>query len=219
MEDYPNEKRCGSCENFKPLLEFNKCKGGTYGLHNHCRACQKECKRRWYLKNQEKELALRKTPEMREKAADYRRKLYHSDPSWREKQLEINRSRRRAEPAKIKARAQRKAWLEIPQNRIAQTLRGRINHALNGAIKYLHTEELLGCSFETLRDYLETKFLPGMTWDNHGQFGWHIDHIKPCSAFDLTDPEQQKQCFHYTNLQPLWWRDNLSKGGTSHPTL
>ena len=48
-----------------------------------------------------------------------------------------------------------------------------------------------------------------MTWDNHGQ--WHIDHIKPCAKFDLTDKDQQKACFHYTNLQPLWKEDNLSK--------
>ena len=47
--------------------------------------------------------------------------------------------------------------------------------------------------------------------ENYGTFGWHIDHIRPCSSFDLTDLEQQKQCFHYTNLQPLWWFDNIKK--------
>ena len=49
-----------------------------------------------------------------------------------------------------------------------------------------------------------------MTWDNHGE--WHIDHIKPCASFDLTDADQQRECFNYTNLQPLWAKDNLSKG-------
>lgn len=52
-----------------------------------------------------------------------------------------------------------------------------------------------------------------MTWENYGVHGWHIDHIRPCKSFDLTDPEQQKECFHYTNLQPLWWWENLEKGG------
>ena len=58
----------------------------------------------------------------------------------------------------------------------------------------------------------ESLFQSGMTWENHGKYGWHIDHIRPCSSFDLTDPEQQKLCCHYTNLQPLWAKDNLSKG-------
>ena len=50
-----------------------------------------------------------------------------------------------------------------------------------------------------------------MTWKNHGLKGWHIDHIIPCAAFDLTKEEEQKKCFHYSNLQPLWWIDNLKK--------
>jgi hypothetical protein len=69
---------------------------------------------------------------------------------------------------------------------------------------------LIGCSVPQLRKHLEAQFTEGMTWDNHGE--WHIDHIKPCASFDLTDAEQQLECFNYTNLQPLWASDNLSKG-------
>lgn len=74
--------------------------------------------------------------------------------------------------------------------------------------------ELLGCSIEECRKYLESKFLPGMTWKNsgNGKNKWNIDHIIPCSAFDLSYYEQQKLCFHYTNLQPLWCEDNQKKG-------
>jgi hypothetical protein len=61
-----------------------------------------------------------------------------------------------------------------------------------------------------LRDYLEAKFTEGMTLDNHGK--WHIDHIKPCASFDLLHKKQQRKCFHYKNLQPLWAHENLSKG-------
>lgn len=68
-----------------------------------------------------------------------------------------------------------------------------------------------GCSVDDLILHIESIFLDGMTWDNHGK--WHIDHIKPCCAFDLTDPKQQRDCFHYSNLQPLWAVDNLKKSG------
>ena len=61
-----------------------------------------------------------------------------------------------------------------------------------------------------VKKWIESQFVDGMSWDNHGE--WHIDHIRPCASFDLTDPEQQKECFNYKNLQPLWAKDNLSKG-------
>jgi hypothetical protein len=63
--------------------------------------------------------------------------------------------------------------------------------------------ELLGCTIDFLKEYLEARFLPTMTWENYGTL-WHIDHIIPCASFDLRDLEQQKACFHYTNLQPLF---------------
>jgi len=81
-----------------------------------------------------------------------------------------------------------------------------------GGAKENKTVELLGCSIEECKSYLESKFIEGMSWDNHGLYGWHIDHIIPCASFDLTDPAQQQKCFHYTNLQPLWAEENLKKG-------
>ena len=71
---------------------------------------------------------------------------------------------------------------------------------------------MLGCSIDELKGYLESKFENGMSWENYGKGGWHIDPIKPCASFDLRSELNQKKCFHYTNLQPLWWEDNLSKG-------
>ena len=59
--------------------------------------------------------------------------------------------------------------------------------------------------------HIEQQFQPGMSWERHGK-DLHIDHIKPCAAFDLTDPEQQKICFHFSNMRPLWAVDNLKKG-------
>ena len=96
--------------------------------------------------------------------------------------------------------------------KIRQNLSTRIRIALGSSSKAENTANLLGCSINELRAHLERQFTVGMTWDNYGVEGWHIDHRKPCASFDLTIPEQQKICFHYTNLQPLWARDNLSKG-------
>lgn len=89
----------------------------------------------------------------------------------------------------------------------------RLRKALKGKSKSASTLVLLGCTAMELKVRLESLWQPGMSWENYGKKGWHIDHIRPCCSFDLTDPEQQKTCFHYTNLRPLWWHENLSKGG------
>jgi len=68
---------------------------------------------------------------------------------------------------------------------------------------------LVGCSMEQLRKHLEEQFAAGMSWENYGK--WHMDHIKPCASFDLSREAEQHKCFHYTNLQPLWAKDNLRK--------
>ena len=65
-------------------------------------------------------------------------------------------------------------------------------------------------SIENLWIHLEKSFKPGMTRENYGK--WHIDHIRPCSSFDLSKPEEQSICFHYSNLMPLWAEENLKKG-------
>jgi len=107
----------------------------------------------------------------------------------------------------------KKRWKDDPDFRIIVCLRNRLRKVLlsHGAKKADHTKNLLGCTWQKFKDHIEEKFEKGMTWDNYGIHGWHIDHIKPCAAFDLTDPEQQKKCFNYINLQPLWEKDNFSK--------
>ena len=98
-----------------------------------------------------------------------------------------------------------------PIYKIRLLLSNRLNHALRGELKADNTMNLVGCSGEFLKQYLENQFKPGMTWQYHTVTGWHIDHIMPCSNFDLSKPEQQKECFHYTNLQPLWYDENIRK--------
>lgn len=97
------------------------------------------------------------------------------------------------------------------QYRLAYILRCRLRTALNKKYKAGHAVKDLGCSITELKIYLESKFQTGMSWENHSQTGWHIDHIKPLSHFDLSDRDQFLQACHYTNLQPLWAKDNLTK--------
>jgi len=81
---------------------------------------------------------------------------------------------------------------------------------VKGKNKSASTMKLISCTIEELWRHLESKFEPWMTRENYGL--WHVDHIRPCYSFDLTDPEQQKKCFHYTNLQPLEAIENIKKG-------
>jgi len=98
-----------------------------------------------------------------------------------------------------------------PYFKLMANLRSRIYCVLKGRIKKsARTLNLLGVkNISEVKQHLEKQFESGMTWDNHGK--WHIDHIRPCASFDLRCPIGQLDCFHYTNLQPLWAYDNLSK--------
>jgi hypothetical protein len=105
-----------------------------------------------------------------------------------------------------------KQYRQKPTKHIAANLRSRLSKALSRKQKTVSMSEYLGCSLDELRVYIESKFEPGMTWDNYSVNGWHIDHIKPQNLFDLSNPEQLKKACHFTNLQPMWAKDNRSKG-------
>jgi len=99
-----------------------------------------------------------------------------------------------------------------PSGRMERSLRARLWQSLKGKYHSIDIENLLGCSLEFAIHYIESLFLPGMSWNNWGLHGWHVDHIIPCASFDLSDINQRKECFRYTNLRPLWAKDNLTKG-------
>jgi hypothetical protein len=97
-----------------------------------------------------------------------------------------------------------------PQYRIKLNLRSRLKDALKRSFSGKPSLSLVGCSIEFLKKHLESKWTDGMSWENYGK--WHIDHILPCSSFNLTIPAKQEECFNWKNLQPLWAKDNIKKG-------
>ena len=96
--------------------------------------------------------------------------------------------------------------------KITHCLRGRIYQALKGNIKSLPSMFLIGCEIDYLLYHLQSQFKKGMNWDNYGLKGWVIDHKIPCSKFNLCNVNEQRKCFHYSNLQPLWAEENRVKG-------
>ena len=111
----------------------------------------------------------------------------------------------------IRSQARKRRIKRDPIYRIKLGMRSRMKKLIKaGKAAPIHSHSI-GCNSNQLKAYLESKFLVGMTWDNKGFYGWHIDHIKPLSAFNLLDPIDKMQANHYTNLQPLWAKDNLKK--------
>lgn len=102
------------------------------------------------------------------------------------------------------------------QYRLMLNLRARLNSAIRYKNKKGSAVSDLGCSIDELKAHLEKQFYDGMTWENYGRNGWHIDHITSLALFDLTNREQFLTACHYTNLQPLWSKENLRKGVSLH---
>jgi hypothetical protein len=100
-----------------------------------------------------------------------------------------------------------------PAFHLMRKLRARIYAALRRepALKSERTIVLLGCTFGHFKTHIERQFSRGMTWEKIMAGKVHLDHIRPCASFDLTDPEQQRECFHYLNIRPLWADENFAK--------
>lgn len=160
--------------------------------------CQRD--KEHYRKNAEKiKASARKYAQENKEAVSARQKSYK----------ERNR-------AKLNAKVLERKEIDVAFS-LTYSLRSRLVSAVKrkSVKKLAKSLDLIGCSPGFLIKHLEKQFLKGMTWKNHGMKGWHIDHIVPCSSFDLTTEDQQRQCFHFSNLRPLWARDNLKKGKKS----
>lgn len=195
---YMITKLCSKCKIEKSILEFSKHNQNN-GYRPDCKICNGKINKKYRTENKSKRKLAQQNYYINNKAkVNIQKKKYYSD---NKKQIQVHRN--------IYRRNKRKLDINF---RLSDILRNRTRQVLKNNFKSQKTLELLGCSIEFLKIHLESKFTNGMSWDNYGYYGWHIDHIKPCSKFDLSIPEQQKICFHYLNLQPLWKEDNQQKG-------
>lgn len=206
---------CSKCKETKAVSDFWKSRAEKNGLDYFCIPCRKEHWRREYAKNPDrfKRCSQNYLEQNREKVKKRRQLHYERN---RERLIAQSKSRQtQYDPAAILLRRRERYKHRMatdPIFHLSCSLRGRFKMAIKriSASKIQSVIQLCGCSLELLKRHLEKQFKPGMSWENYGKFGWHIDHVKPCSKFDLSDFEEQRKCFHFTNLQPLWV-ENLSK--------
>ena len=174
------------------------------------RAENREKIKKYRADNREKlnEYSKKYRADNREKLNEYNKKY---DAKNKEKKKEYDK-----DPANKKRKNKRYRWrYKNDENyRLTRLLRERFRKALKSKNikKNSHVLELTSCSMDFLKNYLSKQFEKGMTWENHGE--WHIDHRKPCASFDLAKKEEQRKCFHYTNLQPLLGKENMEKSAT-----
>ena len=201
-----NEKVCSKCHLRKDLGDFHKSVSFKDGHKSRCKLCVREESVEYYSTHKETYKSYNKIWEAnnREKRNADKNKRY---PKYRLHYKEYRLKNR------VRLNSyQRFLLCESINYRISSRLRTRVWSAVKNqsSNKSNHSADLLGCNMEEFKNYLESKFSEGMTWNNYGM--WHIDHIKACATFDLSLPSEQIKCFHYTNLQPLWRMDNFIKG-------
>lgn len=192
-------KFCCKCSQHKKLDEFHdnynkKKKQSKYNKASYCKICANIWYKERYIRERNKRIEKQRIYNKTEQCklnAKKRRQI----PQNREKAYQWFKHRRKTNPA----------------FKLSCNLRSRIWDALNGKAKSAKTMELLGCTVDEFVKYIESKWESGMNWNNYGYSGWHVDHIKPCAAFDLTQEEEQYKCFHYSNMQPKWAHENFIK--------
>lgn len=202
-------KTCKKCGIEKPLEEFYNQKSTKDGKRPRCKICTDIATNEYNKKNRER---------LNEKAREDRA----NDPTISQRQRAQHKERMENDPeyaerVRERNRESQRRWKENPTNRIIHNLRSRLTEYASGkrtdrrSGKESKTIEFLGCSIEEFRKHIELNWKKGMSWENYGYYGWHIDHIRPVASFDMTDEAQQRECFHWTNLEPLWAEDNFRK--------
>ena len=200
IENNIEMKHCPTCDSWKELKEYNKQSSSWDNLARMCKNCYCE------YKNNKRKI------DEKYKQSDILYKQKYNESGRRREVSQIRYAAKKDEIIKKCVAYNKKRYNTDPYFKTVFCLRTRILKLLKlkNADKFNKFYDYLGCTKQEFIEYFQQKFKEGMTWENHGE--WHIDHIKPCASFNLLNEEEQKKCFHYTNLQPLWASENLSKG-------
>jgi hypothetical protein len=200
-------KLCIKCNTEQPIENFLKEKTKN-GYGNRCKTCVGKYLKEYHEKNKER---------LSEQKKQYYEKNKQSflDRSKRTREKNPEKTAQYQKEYRIRNREKLNKYIVNRLHtdagfKLKHTLRGKLRKLLNGTNKTNSALYYLGCTIDFFKGYLEAKFCKGMTWENYGTL-WHIDHIIPCRAFDLTKEEDRCKCLHYSNLQPLLAIDNLKK--------
>ena len=188
-------KFCSVCEIEKSLENFVKNKSQKDGHNYRCKQCWKI----YYSKNKNKLIKC---------ANDY-----YKDNKEKKKKYDGNYQKNKIkDPIKTihNRKRDKDRYHNDTQYKLVILLRTRISNFLRNTNKHNSSKSLLGCPLNEYKEYLENQFYPEMTWGNHGKV-WEIDHIKPCSKFDLTIEEEQNKCFNYKNTRPLFKTTSIAE--------
>lgn len=232
-----NQKKCKICNETKDLKNFKTyIIRGKSGFYKECNQCKFKKYREKHPIKPKKKKNLEIDTERGWKICFYceQQKMLKEFPFSERNRTKNNkyrgysrqcldckrkREKKLSKTEKFKER-RRKYYRKRNENdisfKIMKLSRSRIRVALHGIKKSAKTEILMGCSKEFIKEYFKSLFKEGMNFNNHGKGNnkWVIDHILPCELFNLSDEKQQKVCFHYTNMQPLWWTENQIKKDT-----
>jgi hypothetical protein len=206
------KKICTKCKNEKDLIEFSIKRASKDGYGNRCKFCIKEYNdnydfKKYNIDNKDK-ISIRAL-KYYQNNKEY---IKNNSKTYFNKNINTHRTRVKKWYDNNKEYHQTKTKIYIkkrlkedPIFKLKETLRKRLHDLLikNKTPKVYSSFILLGCSVSECKQHLESQFKPEMNWDNHGKV-WEIDHIQPCSKFNLELIEEQQKCFHYTNLQPLF---------------
>lgn len=207
----PN-KKCCVCNEIKILDDFYKNKRSSDGFNYCCKKCFLKRFKKYRIKN--KDIILSK---MRDKYYKDKDTILSRNKKWRDNNPDKIREIKKKEYLKNKDKYSKRRKIyennklkTDPYFKFMHQLRCRLRIAIKNKYKSGSAVNDIGCSSKEAYDYISSKFKDGMSWENYGK--WHIDHIKPLSSFNLENREEFLKAVNYTNLQPLWAKDNLSKG-------